>query len=227
MKKLPKVLIFDVNETLLDLTPIKIKINDALQCDTAFDLWFSALLHRSLVETTTGGYMDFGILGSDTLKIVSKKLQNPFTDGQIDDILSIFTKLSPHPEIIASLKSLQKEGFTLVALTNGGQKTVEAQLDFAKLSMFFDRIISVAKVNKFKPHPSTYKYVLDTYGIQPKEAMLIAAHNWDVYGAQMAGLQTAFITRDKKEYYDMTSQLDYVGTDLRAITQQLTGNNKI
>lgn len=41
----PKLIVFDVNETLLDLKPLKSKVNQALGNDLAFDLWFSTLLY--------------------------------------------------------------------------------------------------------------------------------------------------------------------------------------
>lgn len=221
MKKLPKVLIFDVNETLLDLTPIKTQVNEALQSDSAFDSWFSALLHYSLVETTTGSYKDFGEVGKDTLRMVSKNMERPLSDKHIDSILSVITNLSPHPEVDKSLASLKNYGCILVALTNGGQKTVEAQLDHAKLAHYFDRIISVEQVKKFKPHRSSYQYVLDLYKINPQEAILIAAHGWDIYGAQVAGLQTGFIAREGKHLYDLSQKPEYIWEDLWAITQAL------
>ena len=51
----PKVIIFDVNETLLDLAPLRISVGQALEGHEEFlSLWFSTMLHYSLVETLTG-----------------------------------------------------------------------------------------------------------------------------------------------------------------------------
>ncbi|WP_295178102.1 hypothetical protein [uncultured Christiangramia sp.] len=49
MKLTPKALIFDVNETLLDLSPLKESINKALGIEYAADIWFAELLQYSLV----------------------------------------------------------------------------------------------------------------------------------------------------------------------------------
>ena len=46
MKK-PQVLLFDVNETLLDLSSMKTEINDSLGHEFAFNQWFAMLLHYS------------------------------------------------------------------------------------------------------------------------------------------------------------------------------------
>lgn len=46
---------FDVNETLLDLKPLKESVTKALGGhDELVGLWFSTLLHYSLVDTLTG-----------------------------------------------------------------------------------------------------------------------------------------------------------------------------
>lgn len=48
----PKVIIFDVNETLLDLAPLKKSVGQALGGrEDLLPLWFSTMLHYSLVET--------------------------------------------------------------------------------------------------------------------------------------------------------------------------------
>lgn len=47
----PKLLIFDVNETLLDLSPMKARMNEVFNHESAFDKWFSLLLQYSLMDT--------------------------------------------------------------------------------------------------------------------------------------------------------------------------------
>lgn len=72
MKKLPLLLIFDVNETLLDLSPLKEDINTRLNSEWAFELWFNQLIQYSMVETLTDSYSDFGEVGLATLKMVAR-----------------------------------------------------------------------------------------------------------------------------------------------------------
>jgi 2-haloacid dehalogenase len=47
------VIIFDVNETLLDMAPLKNNINSLLEEPQAFRIWFGMVLHYSLVENCT------------------------------------------------------------------------------------------------------------------------------------------------------------------------------
>lgn len=66
MKK-PKLLVFDVNETLLDLGKIKTAIQKELPETNAFNLWFSTLLQYAMVESITNQYHSFGDIGKATL----------------------------------------------------------------------------------------------------------------------------------------------------------------
>lgn len=68
----PSCIIFDVNETLLDLGEIKKKVNEALGSKRGFKLWFSMLLHYSLVDTVTQNYHDFGTIAGTTLGMADK-----------------------------------------------------------------------------------------------------------------------------------------------------------
>lgn len=53
----PKVLFFDVNETLLDLSQVKAQVAEALEGrDDLLALWFTTMLQYSLVMTTRGQY---------------------------------------------------------------------------------------------------------------------------------------------------------------------------
>ena len=69
----PKVLVFDVNETLLDLAPLKKQIAQALGDERLVGEWFSTLLHYSLVHTLTQNYMPFGQIGANALLMLSER----------------------------------------------------------------------------------------------------------------------------------------------------------
>lgn len=89
MKEKPQLLIFDVNETLLDMSKVKASMNEKLGSDTAFLLWFSRLLEFSMVETLTGNYLDFGTVGKAVLKMTAANFSVELSKEEVEDILSI------------------------------------------------------------------------------------------------------------------------------------------
>ncbi len=62
LKMKPKVLVFDVNQTMLDLNALRPQFARVFGDGKALDEWFSLLLHYSLVVTVTDAYADFGAL---------------------------------------------------------------------------------------------------------------------------------------------------------------------
>jgi len=217
----PKLIIFDVNETLLDLEPLKIKVNAILENSNAFEIWFRMLLHYSLVETTTGGYKGFGAIGKATFKMLTTQLQITISEDQIDVVLGTIRNLPPHSDVKTGLSKLKESGYKLMALTNSSTETMTAQLKFAEIDDYFDAFISVEEIKKYKPHPDTYKYVLDKYNLPAAEALMLAAHAWDILGAKRCGLQTAFINRPGKQLYPLEGSPDMTGSNIVDIAEQL------
>lgn len=68
----PKIIFFDVNETLLNLNDVNKAVVPALGGQQHLvELWFSTMLHYSLVSTVTGKYNSFGEIGAAALQMVA------------------------------------------------------------------------------------------------------------------------------------------------------------
>lgn len=205
--KQPELIIFDVNETLLNLDPLKASINNAFNKEVA-DLWFARLLHYSLVETTTGNYHDFSKIAAAILQMMAKTEGRQFSEAEIEKILSPVTQLETYADVIPGLSDLKKAGIRLVAFSNGKPSVLQQQLENAGIAKLFDLVYSVEELKKYKPHEEAYKFVLRKTGIRASEACMVAAHGWDVYGASSAGLRTCFIERPGKVTYPLAKKPD-------------------
>jgi len=53
----------------------------------------------------------------------------------------------------------------------------------------------VEQAGIWKPAPGAYAFALETCGVDPMDAMLVAAHPWDTDGATRAGLAAAWTTQ--------------------------------
>ncbi|PHQ29163.1 MAG: haloacid dehalogenase type II [Leeuwenhoekiella sp.] len=218
----PKLILFDVNETLLDLKPLARRINTTLSNNLAFDLWFSSLLHYSLVETTTGNHEDFSKIAKATFEMTALKFKKVVPEEEIESILGLIKKLPPHPDTVEALQVLKQKGFRMAALTNGNPTVAQEQLAFAEIKQFFERIFSVDEAGAFKPNPKPYIFVLDQLKVKPQETMMVAAHGWDITGARRAGLQTAFIARDGKFKYPLAEAPTFDCKDLKDLVKRLS-----
>jgi 2-haloacid dehalogenase len=212
----PKLIIFDVNETLLNLAPLQTSVGKALNGrEDLLPLWFSTMLHYSLVDTLTNDYHDFGQIGAAALLMVAEAQGiDLHPDEARRSIVDTITKLLPHADVVPALRAFSAAGFRVVSLTNSSNKGVTAQFEYAGITELFERCFSVEDVSAFKPDPRTYQWVLNELGVQPEEAMMVAAHAWDLAGAKAVGLQTAFIRRPGSVLYPNTSEPDYVVENL-------------
>jgi len=221
MSSSPQLLIFDVNETLLDTKSIATAINQAIGDPSAADKWFQSLLHYSLVETVSAGVDDFSLIADACLEMTAKSYGKDVDLEARKTILNKFKELSPHPDVAEGLQRLKNAGFLIVALSNGTLEAVNEQLNSAGINPYFERIFSIQSVGKFKPHPATYDHVLDRMEISSDKAMMVAAHPWDLVGASKAGLQTAFIQRPGKFNYPLSPKNEFVAENLIQLSAQL------
>ncbi|MDR5591200.1 haloacid dehalogenase type II [Christiangramia sp. SM2212] len=221
MKQKLKTLIFDVNETLLDLEPLKTSINNVFGRSYAADIWFSQFLHYSLVESMTNTYHDFSEIAAAVLKMNAENYKMDLSKEKISEILSPIGQLKAYPDVKPGLSVLKENGFQLVAFSNGKTSVLNDQIKNSCLVDFFDLVLSVDAVKKYKPHPETYHFALKQSNSEASSSMMVAAHGWDVTGAMRAGLKTAFIQRPGKSVFPLSDKPDVQTTGIDSLAELL------
>ncbi|MEO9891065.1 haloacid dehalogenase type II [Aurantibacter sp.] len=221
--KRPKVLFFDVNETLLDLTAMKKSVGDALGGRSdLLPLWFTTMLQYSLVTTVGRQYEAFGVIGAAALKMVAANNGINLSEEEAKEaILPPLRSIPPHPEVKESLKKLKDAGYKLVSFTNSSNIGVETQFKNAGLLDYFEERLSIEDIGKFKPHTDAYDWAARKMGIQANECMLVAAHGWDIAGAIWAGWRGAFISRPGAQLYPLSPKPEIHESDLALTAKKL------
>jgi 2-haloacid dehalogenase len=217
----PKVLVFDVNQTMLDLNALRPQFVRVFGDGRALDEWFSLLLHYSLVVTVTDAYADFGTVGRAVLEMLAATKKIKLSPEDATRILQGVLTMPAHPDVPESLKRLRAAGFRMVTLTNSSPSAVKAQLQNSGLTQYFDESISVDSVRKFKPDLETYRSAAAHLGAQPGELLLIAAHPWDVFGGMKAGWQAAFVARNGITPFPLGPKPAINGPDLEAVADAI------
>jgi 2-haloacid dehalogenase len=129
--------------------------------------------------------------------------------------------LPAHPDVKSSLVSLRTQGYKIVSLTNSSNNGVETQFANAGLTDYFDKRMSIEDIKVYKPDLRAYEWALKQLNVKPEEALMVAAHGWDVAGAKAAGLQTAFVARPGKALYPLATKPDYIVKDLIELVEVL------
>jgi 2-haloacid dehalogenase len=216
------MLFFDVNETLLDLNAMRTVIGDALGSrPDLLPLWFTTLLHHSLVVTLADQYQDFGELGVAALLMVARNHGVDLSPESARQAVSVIRSLPAHPDVRPALEELKGEGFRMVTLTNSSQAAVDAQIKNAGLIDLFEERLSVEATQLFKPHSHVYRWAARKLGFAPEDCLLVAAHGWDVAGAIWAGCRAAFISRPGAQLFPLAPVPEIVEPDLRAAAKRL------
>ncbi|MEX1212462.1 MAG: haloacid dehalogenase type II [Balneolaceae bacterium] len=217
------LLIFDVNETLLDLRDLKVAVKTALNGDDdAVRLWFERTLHYSLVDSATESYHDFDRIGAACLRMLASERDLPLSEEDAMETMSLFRQSPPHKEVPDALEAFATFGYRMVALSNSSSNALHTQLTFAGIDSCFEQILSVESLKLYKPHRKVYLWAAKQMNTQPKNCLFIAAHAWDVAGAMAAGMQTAFIQRSGQSPYPLIPQTTYTEPDLLMLHNVLT-----
>lgn len=209
-------IVFDVNETLLDLTPVSRWFDRRFDGAPSASTWFSELLRLSFVSSTTDRYVPFPALAGHALATValSAGVEHP-SSADMADIGKILEALPPHPDVAEGLATLAGEGLRIAALTNSPEATAVLQLTNAGVAALFDVIMSVEMVPRFKPHRSVYLAAADRLGSHPSEMVMVAAHDWDIAGAMAVGMRGVFISRPGQRYSGAFPEPTTRATDVR------------
>jgi 2-haloacid dehalogenase len=111
-----------------------------------------------------------------------------------------FATLPVHPDVVEGIRSLRSLGISLVTLSNGSTAVAQGLFDRNDIADCFDRLLSVDKAPLWKPAESAYSFALKACACEASQAMLVAVHPWDIHGAHQAGLATAWINRTDARY---------------------------
>ena len=197
----PPVLIFDVNETLSDMAPLASRFSDVGAAPQLAKTWFAGLLRDGFALTANDVNPDFATLAREQLRqaLAGTTLQMEL-EAAVERIMGGFAELQCHPDVVEGVRALSEKGLRLVTLTNGAASVAQRLLGAAGIADRFDRMLSVQQAQAWKPDARAYHYALEECGVEPAEAMLVAAHPWDTDGARRAGLTAAWINRESRTY---------------------------
>lgn len=187
--------IFDINETMLDLTALDPFFAKHLGSADARHRWFDLLIHQALVCAATGRYRDFGKLGAAALHHLAEAATIHLPDTAVPELVSAVRTLPAHPDTAQGLDALRHAGHRVVALGNSPKSTIDAQLHHSGLAAHLDDAYSAEQAGALKPARPPYDYVIEHERAERSETVMVAAHGWDIAGAQAAELHTVFVTR--------------------------------
>lgn len=216
-----KVVFFDMNETLLNLSLLKRKFDAYFKDDYVLEYWFTKLLLDATVVGSMHTYTPFGKLAESALESVFFRANKTLTPAIKNDILGAFRELPPHEDVVEALQLLRDNNIRVVAVSNSSLDMIEEQLTNAGIMNLFDAYYSVDAVQRYKPFQEVYQYVLGQEKVDVSEATMVATHDWDLSGAKKVGLDTAYVIRKQTIYNPYFYQPDSSHSNLIDLVQHI------
>jgi 2-haloacid dehalogenase len=214
-------ILFDINETVLDLSTLKPKFEAVFGDAGVTATWFAMLLHNSTVCALTGVETGFAALAGAMLDRVAALRGVEVSQEARSSILGTFAQLAPHPDMEGALKQLRDAGYRTVAFSNSSLALVTSQITNSGLAPLFDEIISVEQTGSFKPDVKVYHFVAERVGRPIGDLCLVATHDWDTHGAMTAGMGAAYIDRSGAPYHPLYLRPEIYAADMGEVVRQL------
>jgi 2-haloacid dehalogenase len=165
-----------------------------------------ALLHKE--------HTPYREIGQRALAYVLDRTGIPYRTEDVRALVAEIERLQPFPEVPDALARLRRR-YRLAVLSNGDPDMLEAAKPHHGLA--FDKLISVAVANSFKPHVATYTKAAEIMGVDRSRVLFVANHAFDCIGAKAAGMRTAFIDRRRRPFGATPHQPDLLVPTMREL----------
>jgi 2-haloacid dehalogenase len=221
MQTLP-LLVFDVNETLLDLEVMSPIFERIFREKSAMREWFANLILYSEALTLAQSYVPFTEIGAAAMQMLAATRGIQITAADKRALTDQFSTMPPHAEVPDALARLRQAGFRLFTLTDNLLEVQGRQLENGEIIHHFERRFSVdQEVRQHKPSREAYRYVERQLQVPSNRCFLVAAHTWDTLGAVAAGWGAALIKRPGNDILGVGPQPTFVATNLNDVADQL------
>ena len=205
----PQVVAFDVNETLLDLAPVRAAIVELGEPEHVLSTVFARTLLTGFAEAATGGWCRFRDAFTSALAQTTG-----LAAADRDRVADAFAELAPHPDVEPALRLLAEAGVRAVTLSHGSPGVAEAGLERGGVLPLVERTLTSESIRAWKPNREVYLWAAGVCDVAPDRTALVAAHAWDVQGAQKAGLTGAWFPRSERSYPAVHEPAHVVADDL-------------
>ncbi|MFI6307576.1 haloacid dehalogenase type II [Amycolatopsis thailandensis] len=138
--------------------------------------------------------------------------------AQTEALATAGRRMPPWPDTVDGLNKLA-EHYPLIGLSNASRTTLLRMNAYAGLR--WHQALSAEEAQSYKPDPAVYELAVKVSGAPPERLLMVAAHAWDLRGAQSVGLRTAYVARPVGDPPSETDRFDFYADDLADLATQL------
>ncbi|NIJ12143.1 2-haloacid dehalogenase [Saccharomonospora amisosensis] len=220
----PHAVAFDVLETLLNLEPLRARLETIGQPAQLLQPWFMRFQRDSMALALSGDFRTFESVARQALRTDTN---HTATEEDIDHVLAGFAELPAYPDAEPALRMLSEAGLRVGCLTVGSAQNTARFLEQAGLARHVDHVVTADQAGIWKPAPSVYRVTARELGTSPQNLALVAVHAWDCHGAKRAGCLAGWCDRLEGRYGDVFTAPDVSGADLVQVAEGLLRLNPV
>ena len=199
MSKFPGVraCVFDAYGTLFDVhSPLrKLAPEVGEKAEEISRLWRQKQLEYTWLRSLMGVHADFWHVTGDALDY-ALEFHGVDEPGLKDQLMALYLKLEPYPEVAAALQAVRARGRQTVILSNGSPSMLESAVRHSGLDKLFNLVLSVEDVGIYKPSRRVYRHAMQKLAIHDAPSIcFISANTWDAQAAAAFGFQVARVDR--------------------------------
>ena len=215
--------VFDVYGTLLDVDAAARQVAGETDMQAVADHWPQLAagwrqrqLSYSWLRTTMQRYTNFWAITENALDVTLAELGLDGNPALRDRLLSLYTTLGAYDEVPSILGQLAAHNAGMAVLSNGAPRMLATALTAAGIAPYFDQVLSVDTLQRYKPDPAVYAMVTDAYGCAPQDVVFFSSNNWDIAGAGAFGFTTIWVNRADKIWDDLPEKPTHIAPSLTA-----------
>ncbi|MFJ2259359.1 haloacid dehalogenase type II [Streptomyces sp. NPDC087844] len=224
-----EVVVFDILGTMVDEPGgLRAAIRDAVPAavddataDRLLTVWQEHVEHeqRRIAEQDRA-YANSEIIDREAARRVADRvgLTDPAT---IERLATASRRAEPWGDSLAGLARLARR-YPVLGLSNAGRATLLRLNAYAGLR--WHQALSAEDARAYEPAPEVYRLALDAAGCPPERVLMVAAHAWDLRGAQVLGMRTAHVRRPIGDPPKRTDTFDWRANSLDELVTVLTGS---
>lgn len=167
-------------------------------------------------------YRPFNDVTRAALRYAARRIGLDLPPSLEDSLMAEYDCLAMFPDAAPTLRSLRGLGLPLAILSNGSRGMLEAVVQHNGMAGWFDHLLSVDAVRRFKTAPEVYQLGPDAFGLPVKEILFVSANGWDAVCASWFGYTTFWVNRDGLPLEELGVLPTYSGANLNDVVAVLT-----
>ena len=214
-----KAIAFDAYGTLFDVYSVSSLVEDLFRGKgpQLATIWRDKQIEYTRLRTLSDKYADFWQVTGDALNYAGEALGLELTPGSRDRLMGQYAELSAFPENAEQLLRLKDAGIALSILSNGTPWMLDQAVKASGLEGYFEHILSVDAVKRFKTAPEAYQMGPDALGCHTKEILFVSSNCWDICGATWFGYRTIWLNRYGLPLERLGVEPHQIGTSLEDV----------